>query len=190
MIKSRIICILFLLVSVVWSIAQGQSDKRIIYLSWKNVVDLSLKDNPGLKLKSLEYKTQDLQTWKSLTYFLPTLQYQGIMQNNIELPVFVFMGQRFVVGTPYTFQHSLSLSLPIYTGGSRWFNNSIQRDIRKSLAEELQGKEEETVLNSMQAYYGIILSEELAKSAEDAVEVANKTWTRFRNFTMLEPERN
>ena len=56
------------------------------------------------------------------------------------------MGQSFAVGSPYNFQHSLSLSLPIFTGGSRWFNFDIQKNIRKSLKEELEGKEEETVL--------------------------------------------
>jgi len=161
---------------------RGQSEKRIIHLSWKNVVDISLKDNPELKSKMLDYEIQNLETWKALSYFLPTFSYQGIAQKSIELPVYVFMGQRFVVGTPYTFQHSLYLSLPIYTGGSRWFNHNIQSNIKKSLSEELKGKEEETVLNSMQAYYGIILSEELAKVAGEAVNVAKQNLDQVQKF--------
>ena len=182
MIRNRIIFILFLFMSIAWNTGQGQSEKRIIYLSWKNVVDISLKDNLALKSKSFDYDMQNLETWKSLSYFLPSLSYQGIAQKNIELPVFVFMGQRFVVGTPYTFQHSLSLSMPIITGGSRWFNYGIQSDIKKSLSEELKGKEEETVLNSLQAYYGIILSEELAKSSEEAVHVAKQNLDQVQMF--------
>ncbi|MCX6168969.1 MAG: TolC family protein [Ignavibacteriales bacterium] len=182
MIRSKNASIIFLLLAFLWNSAEGQSGKKIIYLSWKNVVDISLKDNLGLKLKSLDYDAQDLETWKSLTYFLPTLSYQGIIQKNVELPVFIFMGQRFVVGTQYNFQHSLSLSLPLFTGGSRWFNHDIQSNIKKSLSEELKGKEEETVLNSMQAYYAIILSNEISKAAEDAVNVAKENLDQVEKF--------
>ncbi len=182
MVRNRSLRIIFITLLFIWNSLNGQSEKHIIYLSWKNVVDISLKDNLSLKSKLLDYEVQNLETWKSLSTFLPSLTYQGIAQKNIELPVFVFMGQRFVVGTPYNFQHTLSLSLPIYTGGSRWFNFEIQKNIRKSLSEELQGKEEETVLNSMQAYYGIILAGELSKSAEDAATVAKQNLNQVRKF--------
>lgn len=173
---------LLLFVFIFTSIICAQKGKQIIYLSWKNVVDISLKDNLSLKSKSLDYDIQNLETWKSLSYFLPSLSYQGIAQKNIELPVFVFMGQRFVVGTPYNFQHSFNLTLPIFTGGSRWQNYKIQNSIRKSLKEELEGKEEETVLNAMQAYYAIILSNEMCKTAEEAVNVAKQNLEQVEKF--------
>jgi outer membrane protein len=182
MIRPRTFPILCLLIAAAWTTAFPQNEKRIVYLSWKKVVDISLKDNLGLKSKSLEYDVQSFEALKSFTSFLPTLSYQGVAQHSIELPVFVFMGQRFVVGTPYTFQHSLNLTLPILTGGARWMNASIQNKIRKSIAEELQGKEEETVLNAMQAYYGIILSNELTRTAEDAVDVARQNLVQVQKF--------
>jgi outer membrane protein len=180
--RIKSVLFVFLFLAFAGHITCGQTEKRVIFLSWKNVVDISLKDNLSLKSKSLDYDIQNLETWKSLTYFLPTLSYQGLFQKNLELPVFVFMGQRFVVGTTYNFQHSLSLSLPVLTGGSRWYNHDIQNNIKKSLSEELKGKEEETVLNSMQAYYGIILSDELAGSAEEAVKVAKQNLDQVQLF--------
>ena len=182
MVRRSSLWLLFILFTITCTAANGQSEKRIIYLSWKNVVDISLKDNLSLKSKSLDYEIQNLETWKSLSYFLPSLNYQSIIQKNVELPVFVFMGQQFTVGSPYNFQHSFSLSFPIFTGGSRWFNYEIQKDIKKSLSEELKGKEEETVLNSMQAYYGIILADELSKSAEEAVKVAKANLQQVQKF--------
>lgn len=182
MTRCKCLFIILLAVIIAGNDANAQTEKQIIYLSWKNVVDISLKDNLDLKSKSLDYDSQNLETWKSLSYFLPSLTYQGVAQKNVELPVFVFMGERFAVGTPYTFQHSLSLTLPILTGGSRWFNYDIQKNIKKSLSEELQGKKEETVLNCMQAYYGIILSEELTKSAEEAVNVAKQNLEQVQKF--------
>lgn len=181
MMYKKIIGIIF--ASITFStIAFAQGEKNIVYLSWKNVVDISLKENLSLQSKRLDYELQDLETWKSLSYFLPSINYQGIMQKNVELPVFVFMGQRFVVGTPYNFQHSLSLTFPILTGGSRWFNYQIQKTMKKSLSEELQGKEEETVLNAVQSYYGIILSSEITKTAEEAVNVAKQNLEQVEKF--------
>ncbi|MEG8947951.1 TolC family protein [Rosettibacter firmus] len=173
---------LLLFVFIFTSIIYAQKEKRIIYLSWKNVIDISLKENLSLKSKSLDYEIQNFETWKSLSNFLPSLSYQGIAQKNIELPVFVFMGQRFVVGTPYNFQHSFNLSLPLFTGGARWFNYNIQNNIRKSLKEELEGKEEETVLNAMQAYYAIILANEMCKTAEEAIKVAKQNLEQVKKF--------
>lgn len=160
----------------------AQNEKNIIFLSWESVIQTALKDNLALKSKKLDLKSQSLQTWKSLSTFLPTFTYQGIMQKNVELPVFVFMGQKFAVGTPYNFQHTLSLSLPIFTGGSRWFNYKIQKNIEKSLREELDGKKEETVLKALMAYYGIILSEEMKNSSEEAVNVARGNLEQVQKF--------
>ena len=182
MIRSKSIWIFCLWLGIIWGTTNGQTEKHVIYLSWKNVVDISLKDNLALKSKALDYEIQNLETWKSLSLFLPSLSYQGIAQKNVELPVFVFMGQSFVVGTAYNFQHSLSLTLPLFTGGSRWFNYDIQKNIKKSLKEELQGKEEETVLTSMQAYYGIILAGEISKSAEEAMNVAKQNLEQVQKF--------
>ena len=147
-------------------------NKNIIYLSWENVVNISLQDNLTLKSKLLDYKAQNLEEWKAVASFIPTFSYQGTAVRNLELPVFIFMGQRFVVGTNYSFQHSLDLTFPLFTGGMRWFNLSMQKSLRKSLSEELKGEESQTVLNALQAYYSIMLSNELMKTADEAVKVA------------------
>jgi outer membrane protein TolC len=152
----------------------AQADKKVVYLSMDQVIDQSLNENLSLKAKMLEYESQNLEVWKSYSAFVPSLAYQGLFVKNVELPVFVFMGQSFVVGTPYTFQHSLSLSVPLFTGGSRWFNLNAQKSIKKSLSEELKGKESETVLNGLQSYYGITLAQSFYETAKEAVNVAGE----------------
>ncbi len=181
-IRHRILYALLSLIVVVCGIGQAQGNRRIIYLSWKNVIDLSLKDNLSLKSKSLDYDIQNLEMWKSLTYFIPSLSYQGSAQKYLEIPIVTLGGQSFPFGVPYTYQHSLNLTLPLFTGGSRWFNYNIQRNIKRSLQEELRGKEEETVLSSMQAYYGIMLADELAESAQEAVSVAKQNLDQVQKF--------
>jgi outer membrane protein len=83
---------------------------------------------------------------------------------------------------PYLFQHSLDLTLPLFTGGSRIFNVKTQGYIRKSLNEELKGEEEETVLEALQAYFGIILADSLVNSAREAVEVAEANMKQVELF--------
>lgn len=174
---------LFSILILVSAALYAQSgENRVIHLSLDEVINISKDDNLSLKSKLLEYDYQDLEVWKSYSNFLPTLNYQGIATNNLELPVFVFMGQEFTVGTKYTFQHSLDLSLPLFTGGSRWFNMNIQSDIHKSLSEELKGKEQEVVLQSLQAYYGIILANSLFESAAEAVKVSKNNLEQVQKY--------
>ena len=152
----------------------AQTSRNIIYLSWENVINISLKENLTLKSKILDYNAQGLEEWKAITSFLPVFSYQGTFIRNLELPVFIFMGQQFVVGTNYSFQHSLDLTLPLFTGGMRWFNLNAQKSLKRSLSEELKGQESQTVLAALQSYYGIMLSNELMKTAKEAVNVAQQ----------------
>lgn len=168
--------ILILFFTIIFSTGASfaQNDKRIVYLSLDEVIGQSLDQNLSLKSTMLDYEAQNLEVWKSYSNFLPTFSYQGTAVKNVELPVFVFMGESFTVGTPYTFQHTLSLSMPLFTGGSRWFNLSAQKSIKRSLSEELKGKESETVLNGLKSYYGIILAQSFYETSKEAVTVAEE----------------
>lgn len=176
----KIIIMVFILVTV--GFVTAQSDKNVIYLSWDKVVDISLNDNLTLKSKLLDYEAQNKEEWKAYTSFLPTVTYQATAVKNVELPVFVFMGQQISVGSKYSFQHSLDLTLPVFTGGMRWFNLAAQKNLRKSLSEELKGQEAKTVLGALQSYYGIMLAEELSQTAEEAVKVSKENLDQVEKF--------
>ena len=176
---SYLFFIIFFSLSTIFS---QSKEKRIIEISLDKVIGISQRDNLSLKSKQLEFDSQNLEVWKSYSYFLPTLSYTGIATNNVELPVFVFMGTRFTVGTKFAFQHSVDLTLPIFTGGSRWFNSKIQTSLRKSLAEELKGKEQEVVLQALQAYFGIMLANSFFKTAEEAVSVSKANFEQVQKF--------
>lgn len=156
--------------------------KNIIYLTWNTVVVRSLDQNLSLKSQMLEYDLQNLEVWRSYSNFLPSLTYQGLAVKNLELPSIVFMGQRFTMGTNYTFQHSLDLTFTVFSGGARLFNLKIQNHLRKSLREELKGKEQETVLQALQSYYGIILANSLSRTAYDAVQLADSNLRQVTVF--------
>lgn len=170
----------FILMLIVTISVYGQ--KNIIYLSWNDVVNKSIKDNLSIKSKMLEHEARNLELWRSVSNFLPNLNYQGMAIKNLELPTLVFMGQQFTIGTKYTFQHSFDLSLPVFTGGSRYFNLKAQSYLKKSLSEELKGMQNETALQALQAYFGIILARELNYTSREAVEVSESNLKQVKIF--------
>lgn len=172
----------YLMFILMFSAVVNAQQKDIIYLSWSDVVGKSLNDNLSIKSKQLEYEVQDYEVWRAYSRFLPSITYQGVGVYNVELPTIVFMGQEFTMGTEYTFQHSIDATLPLFTGGSRFFNIKTQNFIRKSLSEELKGEEADIVLEALRAYYGIILANELRKSAGEAVEVAESNLKQVQSF--------
>ncbi len=159
-----------------------KKEKDIIYLQWEEVVSKTLNSNLGLKYKQLEVESQNYTKWNALSQFLPSIEYNAMAVNNLELPVFVFMGQTIRVGAEYNFQHTLQFNLPVFTGGSRWFNYNIQKNLKKSLKAELNGMEEATVLQALQSYYRIILSNSLVGASSEAVDVAEANLNKVQKF--------
>lgn len=155
---------------------------KIITLTWDAVVNQSRQENLSLRIKKLQYEQQEYKLWDAYALFLPTVRYQAAGVSNLELPTIVFMGQQFTMGTKYTFQHSLDFTLPLFTGGSRYINLQLQKTLRKSMLEELKGKEEEVVLQALQAYFGVMLSEGIYNASAEAVITAEENLRQVQMF--------
>jgi len=174
--------VLFLVMSMAWTMLHGQDARRIIHLSWKNVVDISLKENLSLKSKSLDYELQNLETWKSLTSFLPSLSYQGVAQHSIELPVFVFMGQRFIVGN--------SLYLPAFVDAGIADSHRRRQVVELRHAEkhqEIAGRRtaRERRRDRSERDAGLLRNysfQRVGQNAEDAVTVAQQNLLQVQKF--------
>lgn len=165
------------------SAAHAQTEKRIISLGWEDVVDQSLKENETLESKTIDYKIQNLEYLRAYSDFLPELTYQGMITHNIERPSFFIEGFGSVtMGAPYDYQHSLTLSYPIFTGGMRLFNIRAQSQLKKSLKEELNAMENQTALNALDAYFGSILAGQVEKANADAVEAAKENLDQVQKF--------
>ncbi len=154
----------------------------IITLTWDQVVSISRKENLELKMLRQDYRNQKLNVWKSLSDFSPTMDYSFQAVNNLELPTMVFMGRSFRVGTKYNFTHNLQLKWPLFLGGARWANYSIQKYGKKSLKELLSGKEEEVALKAIQAYFQIILSSDLVRVNQNALRAAQANYRQVKQF--------
>ncbi|MCX7726329.1 MAG: TolC family protein [Chitinispirillaceae bacterium] len=163
------ICIAILILNITSPLyAEG----KIVRLKWEDVVIKSSSDNLEIKRMQLEYDIQKLNKWQSISNFLPTLTLNSYFTKNIELPTITMNGMKFKMGSPYNIQAELELSLPIFTGLSRYANLRVQQILEKSVKTELKGKEEEVVQKSLQAYFQVILAKKLIEVHKEALNAA------------------
>ncbi|GAB4340750.1 MAG: TolC family protein [Calditrichia bacterium] len=175
------ILVLLLLFNLLWStrpILAGE----IYRLKWENVVEQVREQNLNLQYERLNYRSQKLNQWKALSDFLPVISYGFQGTNNLELPEFVFMGQRIRVGTDYNFSHALQLQLPLFTGGMRLANYRMQRKMTQSLKEMLRFKEGETVVNALKAYWQILVAEQNLRTARRNLQAARANRQQVEQF--------
>ncbi len=156
--------------------------QQIIALSWDDVVGLSREQNLELQMVRQDYRYQNLNRWKAYSDFLPTVNYQFQRINNIELPEFVFMGRRIKVGTDFNFVHAFQLQYPLFLGGARFANGRMQNSLRRSLRAQLESKEDEVVLQALEAYFRVILSDALIAVNTRAQEVARANLEQVEKF--------
>lgn len=172
----------FLILLALFLNASLLSAGDVIALSWEQVVDVGLKQNLELKILEQDVKNQKLNVYKSVSDFLPTISYNFQAVNNVELPVLVFMGNRFRIGTKYNFTHVLQLQYPLFLGGARLANFSIQRHAKKSLLQMLRGKEQEVAFKAIEAYYQVMLANDLLRVNEKARAAAKANFEQVEKF--------
>ncbi len=168
--------------AIVFLLAGGAAAGNIITLTWDQVVDIGLKRNLDLKIMRQDYNNQKLNEWKAVSEFLPTLNYSFQAVNNVELPLLVFMGRSFRVGTKYNFTHMFQAQWPLFLGGLRLANFSMQKNSKKSLQSLLKGKESDITLKSIEAYFTLILSNDLVQVNQKAVDAARANLEQVRKF--------
>ncbi|MGD9899402.1 MAG: TolC family protein [Calditrichaceae bacterium] len=180
----------FLIVFLTGSLINPASAQNTIVLTWNDVVGISRIENLDLAIQKKEYQYQKYNEWKAISDFLPSVDYQYQVTKNIELPVFVFeiqeMGQtvrqEVRVGADYNFTHAFQLSLPIFTGGSRFANWRIQKNLKKSVREQLRDKEDDIVLQSLEAYFNLMLASSLIDVNSQSVEAAKANLDQVEKF--------
>lgn len=168
---------------LVWGfLLQTAAAGEVITLTWDQVIGIGLKQNLDLQITRQDYRIQALNEWKAVSDFMPTLNYNFQAVKNIELPVMVFMGRRFEVGTKYNFTHALQVQWPVFLGGMRLANWSIQRNSKKSLRAMLRGKEADITLKVLEAYFQLMLTNDLVRVNQEAVAAARANYDQVQKF--------
>lgn len=160
--------------------------QNIITLTWDDVIGISRTDNLGLRIQQKDYEIQNLNEWKAVSDLLPTFNYQYQIINNIERPVFVVPGIGEIrFGTEYNFTHVFQLYYPLFAGGARISYLKMQGNMKKSLSEQLKNKEDEVVLQALEAYFGVMLSQNLIKVTGRSKNAAEANFEQVNKFYEL-----
>ncbi len=166
------------------SLLRGQEPK-IIRLSWQKAVQSAVNDNLSLQIFRTGLRQQQVNRRKATYNFLPQLTFSSSGTKNIERPEFVFnvngREQRFIIGSRYNIIHSLDLNVPLFLGGSRFSNLKLQKNLQKSLNEELQGKEADTVLLTLRNYFEALLDLNLIRVNTEADRVARENFRQVQS---------
>ncbi|MCF7912361.1 MAG: TolC family protein [Candidatus Cloacimonetes bacterium] len=171
--KFGILVILLLM----FSVTQLHSEEiKVIELSWDEVAGIVRLDNLSLQMAELDNKTAAAEVKKAWGSFLPSLDYQWLWSDD-ELTQ-----AQMPVPADNMFGHSISMTYPLFVGGARYANLKMQQHLQKSMAAELEGLESDVVLNSLQAYFGVILAGSLVEVYTEAMGLAERNLSQVESF--------
>jgi outer membrane protein TolC len=183
--KGRTVILVVLL--TLWTVQFSFPQEKMI-LTLEESIRLALSQNPYHLATEERVETARARVREAAAGFLPSLNAQGIHTLDEKLFELEFpdpitgQSQRFSVDFTRDYQFSLSLSLPLYTGGRLTSGFKQAKYSLLSSEEDARQSEHITVFNAKAAFYGCLLAEDFVSVAEEAVEVAEK---HFNNVKRL-----
>ena len=182
-VKDLMIIILLIFCLVTFSFSQER-----ITLTLEETIHLALSQNPYHLAAAERMESARAEVREAVAGFFPSLNAQGLHTLDEKLFELEFpdpltgQSQRFSVDFTRDYQFSLSLSLPLFTGGRLTSAYKQAKYNLSSTEEAVRQSEHLTVFNAKAAFYGFLLAREFVKVAEEAVEVAEK---HFKNVRAL-----
>lgn len=159
-----------------------------ITLTLEESIRLALSQNPYHLAAEERVETARAQVREAAAGFFPALNAQGLHTLDEKLFELEFpdpltgQTQRISVDFTRDYQFSLSLSLPLFTGGRLTSGFKQAKYNLLSSEEAVRQSEHVTVFNAKAAFYGCLLARDFVKVAEEAVKVAEK---HFHNVKRL-----
>lgn len=141
-------------------------------MSLSACLDYAVQHNPGLLAVKQDITTANARLQQAKSAQLPTISSEVSYQNYHELPVFITSFGEFASGWKETYDLQLSITQPLFTWGK--ITKSVQQagyQVQISRAAYRQ-KEQELVYTVKQSFYQVLLSQELVRVNQEAVEVA------------------
>lgn len=178
----------FLVVMLMLGTVRFSFPQEKIILTLEESIRLALSQNPNHLAAEERVETARAQVREAAAGFFPSLNAQGLHTLDEKLFELEFPDpltgqfQRISVDFTRDYQFSLSLSLPLYTGGRLTSGFKQAKYSLLSSEEEARQSEHITVFNAKAAFYGYLLAEDFVRVAEEAVDVAEK---HFKNVERL-----
>lgn len=158
-------------------------------LTLEDSIRIALSQNPYHLATEQRVKSAKSQVREAVSNFFPSLNGQGL--HTLDEKVFELEFPSFIPGEPpqkvrmdFTrdYQFSLSLSLPIFTGG-RLISGMKQAQYNLLSAEEgVRQSTHTTIFNTKRAFFGYLITKEFVKVAEEAVAVAEKHFQNVKSM--------
>lgn len=183
--KGRTVILVVLL--TLWAVQFSFPQEKVI-LTLDESIRLALSQNPYHLAAEERVETARAQVREAAAGFLPSLNAQGLHTLDEKLFELEFpdpitgQSQRISVDFTRDYQFSLSLSLPLYTGGRLTSGFKQAKYSLLSSEEASRQSEHITVFSAKAAFYGCLLAEDFVRVAEEAVDVAEK---HFNNVKRL-----
>jgi outer membrane protein TolC len=160
-----------------------------LVLTLEDSVRLALAQNPFHQASREKILAAKARVNEAASRFLPTLDGQGLHTLDEKLFVLEFPSmipgqppQRISVDFTKDYQFSLSLAVPLFTGGrlvsgfkqARYGVGAAQETVRQS--------RQETVFSVKKAFYGYLLARKFVDVSEEAVSLAEKHFANVKNL--------
>lgn len=180
--------ILLLILLIVYAVKFSLPQEKVV-LTLDKSIHLALTQNPYHLATEERVEIARARVREAAAVFLPSLNAQGL--HTLDEKLFFLEFPSFIPGQPpervaldFTkdYQFSLSLSLPLFTGGRLTSGFRQAKYGLLSAEESVRQSEHSTVFNAKQGFYGYLLTREFVEVSQEAVEVAEK---HFKNVQSL-----
>jgi len=176
-IKRNIFIILLLIIAIYPAEAQTE-------LTLHRSIEIALRNNPDLRIAERDIQKSLHGQTRARSDLLPTVSAMGNYDRSWELPVFVlslppgFPGSngdmRVRMGVEHTIVSGLTLEQPIYTGGALSARTRMASRGVEASEYNYSSVEQQTIANVYDAFYGILLADELVTVAEQSLKSAEE----------------
>jgi len=152
-----------------------------ITLTLEESIRLALLQNPFYDAEKAKEGQAAYSVREAISRFLPSVNVQGMdvldrKPFSVKFPP-LFPGQssqKISLDLTRTYQFSLSLFVPLFTGGRLMSGYRQANYSLLSTQEAIRQARQETVFKAKTAFYGILLCKKLVDAAEEAVSLAEK----------------
>jgi outer membrane protein TolC len=184
--KTKIILLLILLIVYAVKFSFPQEE---LTLTLEKSIQLALSQNPYHLAAGERVETARARIREAVAGFLPSLNAQGLHTLDeklffLEFPSFIpgQSPQRISMDFTRDYQFSLSLSLPLFTGGRLTSGFRQAKYGLLSAEEDVKQSEHLTVFNTKKGFYGYLITKDFIKVAEEAVEIAEKHFNNVKSL--------
>lgn len=173
---------------IIFMISNAYSET--INLDLNTAREITLKNNPSLKLAREGVKKSGKQVIEARGNLLPSVNAYSNLQHAWELPTMIMNNPfapgsgklYFKMGTENTIASGININQPVFTGGTIWNGYQISKLAYKISESQLKTTEQKVLSDLTSSYYGVLFSKSVLTVSEEALQSAEVNLVQVQNF--------